>query len=96
MSFILQVISFIQYYIIISTSRGVGAFQQKHHHCQVPIRISHSNHLILLYNNNGADNNNKKNNIWNGISSLWDEIIEMSTYGPSERKMLKVQRERQL
>ena len=27
--------------------------------------------------------------------SLWDEIIEVSTYGPSERKMLKVQRERQ-
>ena len=33
--------------------------------------------------------------LWNGIVSLWDEIVEVSTYGPSERKMLKVQRERQ-
>mmetsp|Transcript_26920 Transcript_26920/g.39857 ORF Transcript_26920/g.39857 Transcript_26920/m.39857 type:complete len:259 (+) Transcript_26920:175-951(+) len=35
------------------------------------------------------------NNLWNGVKELWDEIIEVSTYGPSERKMLKVQRERQ-
>ena len=94
MLFILQAISIIQYCIIISVSRGVAAFQLKHH-CQVPINrsIHRSNHnLILLYNNNGNDNNN----IWSGISSLWDEIIEMSTYGPSERKMLKVQRERQM
>lgn len=35
------------------------------------------------------------NNFWNGVKELWDEIIEVSTYGPSERKMLKVQRERQ-
>lgn len=31
---------------------------------------------------------------WNGIKELWNEIIEVSTYGPSERKLLKVQRER--
>ena len=29
------------------------------------------------------------------MTELWDEIIEVSTYGPSERKMLKAQRERQ-
>jgi hypothetical protein len=35
------------------------------------------------------------NSLWDGISSLWEEIIEVSTYGPSERKLLKKQRERQ-
>ena len=87
---------FIQFYIIL-ISQGVSAFQQTHHHCQVSIRISHSNHNLLLYNNNNKGNeDDNNNNIWTGISSLWDEIIEMSTYGPSERKMLKVQRERQM
>jgi len=38
-SFILQAIYFIQCYIIL-ISRGVGAFQQKHHHWQVPISRS--------------------------------------------------------
>ena len=97
MSFILQVISFIHY--IISSSWSADAFQQKHHY-QAPINRSirrYSNrNLHRVYNNNNGDNNNNNNNIWSGISSLWDEIIEMSTYGPSERKMLKVQRERQL
>lgn len=50
-------------------------------------------------NNNENDNDNgdnKKNSIfWNGIKNLWDEIIEVSTYGPSERKLLKLQRELQ-
>jgi hypothetical protein len=36
-----------------------------------------------------------ENNFWNGVKELWGEIIEVSTYGPSERKMLKAQRERQ-
>ena len=95
--FIFHAISFIQYYIIILTSQRVGAFHQKLH-CQVPISRSKrfSNHNLLLNNNNGNNGDNNNNNIWSGISSLWDEIIEMSTYGPSERKMLKVQRERQL
>jgi hypothetical protein len=35
------------------------------------------------------------NSLWDGISSLWEEIIEISTYGPSERKLLQKQRERQ-
>jgi hypothetical protein len=35
------------------------------------------------------------NDFWNGITELWDEFIEVSTYGPSERKMLKANRERQ-
>eukprot|EP00581_Thalassiosira_minuscula_P011746 CAMPEP_0183718886 /NCGR_PEP_ID=MMETSP0737-20130205/12025_1 /TAXON_ID=385413 /ORGANISM="Thalassiosira miniscula, Strain CCMP1093" /LENGTH=259 /DNA_ID=CAMNT_0025948529 /DNA_START=54 /DNA_END=833 /DNA_ORIENTATION=- len=39
--------------------------------------------------------NKNDNNLWGGIVGLWDEVIEMSTYGPSERKMLKAQRERQ-
>ena len=34
-------------------------------------------------------------NVLSGIAGLWEEIIEMSTYGPSERKMLKAQREKQ-
>ena len=34
-------------------------------------------------------------NIFSSLKTLWDEIIEVSTYGPSERKMLKAQRERQ-
>ena len=42
---------------------------------------------------NKSDNEDTKN-IWQGITQLWDEIIEVSTYGPSERKMLKAQRER--
>lgn len=46
----------------------------------------------LLYNGPPQKDNN---NIWTGISNLWDEIIEVSTYGPSERKMLKAQRERE-
>jgi hypothetical protein len=29
------------------------------------------------------------------VVNLWEEVIEMSTYGPSERKLLKAQRERQ-
>lgn len=33
--------------------------------------------------------------LWDGVSSLWEEIIEVSSYGPSERKMLKKQREQQ-
>ena len=47
--------------------------------------------------NDDNDNNNDENkkSIWNGIRNLWDEIIEVSTYGPSERKILKAQREQQ-
>ena len=52
--------------------------------------------IIYSYNNSKGNGDDNNNNILSGISSLWDEIIEMSTYGPSERKMLKVQRERQL
>jgi len=50
----------------------------------------------LSLSSNKNDNNEKKKvtNFWNGIASLWDEIIEVSTYGPSERKMLKAQREK--
>ena len=32
---------------------------------------------------------------WDGLSELWEEIIEVSTYGPSERKLLKKQREQE-
>ncbi len=38
--------------------------------------------------------NNQDENIFSSLKTLWDEIIEVSTYGPSERKMLKAQRER--
>ena len=31
---------------------------------------------------------------WSGVTSLWKEVIEMSTYGPGERAMLKLQRKR--
>ena len=93
--YIIQVISFIQYYII-SISPGVSAFQQKYHHQPIRLSIPHSNHNLLLSSSNNGNNGDSNNNIWNGISSLWDEIIEMSTYGPSERKMLKLQRERQM
>jgi len=41
-----------------------------------------------------ADDQEGEGNLWKGISNLWEEIIEVSTYGPSERKMLKAQRER--
>lgn len=36
---------------------------------------------------------NKDTNLWKSIGNLWDEIIEMSTYGPSERRILKARRE---
>ena len=42
-----------------------------------------------------ANRNDDDTNLWNGIASLWNEIIEVSTYGPSERKMRKARRERQ-
>ncbi|KAL3945904.1 MAG: hypothetical protein SGBAC_000055 [Bacillariaceae sp.] len=32
---------------------------------------------------------------FDGLSDLWDEVVEVSTYGPSERKLLKQQREKQ-
>ncbi|EJK68256.1 hypothetical protein THAOC_10583, partial [Thalassiosira oceanica] len=32
--------------------------------------------------------------IWSGVTSLWEEIIEMSTYGPGERAMLKLKRKK--
>ena len=32
--------------------------------------------------------------IWSGVASLWEEMIEMSTYGPGERAMLKLKRKR--
>lgn len=32
-------------------------------------------------------------NFWNGVVNLWDEVLEMSTYGPSERRILKARRE---
>lgn len=35
----------------------------------------------------------EKPSLWQGVASLWDEIIEVSTYGPSERKILKARRE---
>lgn len=47
-----------------------------------------------LYSNKNADTGRDDKSLWNGIVNLWDEIIEVSTYGPSERKMLKAQRER--
>lgn len=43
-----------------------------------------------------ASKDDGNQNIWSGIKGLWNEVIEVSTYGPSERKMLKVQRERQI
>lgn len=39
--------------------------------------------------------NNQDGNIFSSLKTLWGEIIEVSTYGPSERKMLNAQRERQ-
>jgi hypothetical protein len=32
---------------------------------------------------------------WNWMGDLWTEVIEFSTYGPSERKLLKAKREQQ-
>ena len=61
---------------------------------KMPIRISNCRcrhpETKLFSNKNDGDKN-----LWGGIVSLWDEIIEVSTYGPSERKMLKARRERQ-
>ena len=34
-----------------------------------------------------------ENNFWQGVVNLWDEVIEVSTYGPSERKMMKAKRD---
>jgi len=51
--------------------------------------------LLFLANEREKENDGNTNNLWNGVAQLWDEIIEVSTYGPSERKMLKAQRGRQ-
>ncbi|KAL7525593.1 hypothetical protein ACHAXR_001071 [Thalassiosira sp. AJA248-18] len=58
------------------------------HHCY--------RHSIKLLANKKGNNEGNEKTLWSGIAELWDEVIEMSTYGPSERKMLKAQRERQL
>ena len=44
--------------------------------------------VALSANNRSSNNNNKTN--W--IFELWDELIEFSTYGPAERKILKARR----
>lgn len=54
-------------------------------------RMSERNILFSSKDQNKGENSES---IWDGIIKLWDEIIEVSTYGPSERKMLKAQRER--
>ncbi|KAL7550158.1 hypothetical protein ACHAWF_013399 [Thalassiosira exigua] len=68
----------------------VDAFQQngRRNNCN---RCRLRNHEQLFLSNKNED---ESNNLWSGIVSLWDEVIEMSTYGPSERKMLKAKRER--
>lgn len=62
--------------------------------------INHQYHhqyssALLANKKENKEGGESSNNLWNGIVELWDEIIEVSTYGPSERKMLKAQRERQ-
>ena len=66
--------------------------------------VHHSSHSVQRKEAHSSKNRSKKDNnydeekenkIWKGITELWDEIIEVSTYGPSERKILKAQRERQ-
>ena len=49
----------------------------------------HSVPMLQLSRN---DNSNKNNNN-NWIGDLWSELIEFSTYGPAERKILKAKRE---
>ena len=60
--------------------------------CHTTVSVSEQ---TRLYSNKNADTGRDDKSLWNGIVNLWDEIIEVSTYGPSERKMLKAQRERQ-
>jgi len=77
--------------MIETTTPRIIVNHQYHHH-----RQWQSSSVLLANNNNNSNDGNNNNKLWDGIVGLWDEIIEMSTYGPSERKMLKVQRERQL
>ncbi len=69
---------------------------------QDPLPLLHSAHHITERSRHRgsqsilfAKNEKPDKDLWAGVMSLWDEIIEVSTYGPSERKMLKAQRERQ-
>lgn len=41
----------------------------------------------------GRNDNSNKNNNNNWIGDLWSELLEFSTYGPAERKILKAKRE---
>eukprot|EP00551_Chaetoceros_affinis_P007912 CAMPEP_0203675638 /NCGR_PEP_ID=MMETSP0090-20130426/21557_1 /ASSEMBLY_ACC=CAM_ASM_001088 /TAXON_ID=426623 /ORGANISM="Chaetoceros affinis, Strain CCMP159" /LENGTH=249 /DNA_ID=CAMNT_0050541915 /DNA_START=1 /DNA_END=750 /DNA_ORIENTATION=- len=66
-------------------SSYVRRWEDRHVHVQV----------VVGYSATSIRNTKLHNSFWDGVQSLWDEIIEVSTYGPSERKMLKVQRERQ-
>lgn len=58
---------------------------------RIPLRVA----TELFLNNNNNNDGDGKRGLWDGIVSLWDEIIEVSTYGPSERRALKARRERE-
>ena len=52
--------------------------------------------LLAAERSNNNDTNNKDNdmrNVWNGVFQLWEEVLELSTYGPSERRMRKKARQ---
>ena len=49
-------------------------------------------HSVPMLHLRRNDNSNKNNNN-NWIGDLWSELIEFSTYGPAERKILKAKRE---
>jgi Domain of unknown function (DUF3067) len=49
---------------------------------------------VLWSNTNKNNDNDSRSNIKNNwFQELWDEVIEFSTYGPAERKILKAQRQ---
>ena len=65
----------------ITVVEALGLSQSSHH--------TRSNSLLVL------SPTARYAGFWDGLSDLWDEVIEVSTYGPSERKLLKKQREPQ-
>jgi hypothetical protein len=74
-------------FLILFSPQVCAAFQISHR--QHSKRNKRKMRPFLLF----AENKNEKNNFWQGVVGLWDEIIEVSTYGPSERKLLKARRE---
>ncbi len=86
-------ISIIIYVIVRLFGLEVNAFhaQKSCYFCNFSLCSIHGD--TVLY---ASPPESKDNGLWKGMINLWDEIIEVSTYGPSERKMLKAQRERKL